>query len=1043
MLTIENKNAFKIHKTLIDSANKVIQLAIEHKIQNQQRQRVSISEFLRRSHQRLNHRIQTNNTVPFYVKELEEKIRESCSSNNQNQYPTSLENFDITIKISIARNLLLNRATWRDTIDMNNLDFNKCLNNIRIIRNNFYGHLKKYEISEADYNLTLDNLKKIIEKLVESFDQSRITFFLQEIENIQKIVTISVEEFEQFKTHIEIIQEQIQFLIKNFETLRNQTNENELKTKRIEEEINENKISNQNLSLDIEQVQNQLIELEGTINKFKRKEISRDLICDVIVIDARHFIELDQHKTILEELINSNQTDLIILQGIGGIGKTTLAIYLANKLYNEYDFKYKWFNNFDDLNEKYREILEKEFDHLVADKKYTINSLSEKLKEEQSKTLFVFDNFENLDNKKNYILGLPSKIKIIVTTRNQELTIGNASRKSKKFSLQTLNREQARQFLVETEEIKNLKLSEKKLNKILIDLMPNGSITPFKLNISVNLIAENKTEKLVNIMEKLKSNPNETVYIELLITSFNNKSPEKFLMYLSLLNTSFVEKDFFEKLLDEFDTNQIKETLELLSKQSLIRPIRKNDDYGYEVHDFIVQTVHERKNEDIVKIFFELVKKIEDICEEKIYKNILIENNILTHFNQILKYYLLNKQTNKALERASDQQELARTLNTASVANAKNLDYEKYLEYSLESLTIYEIIYKEEPYHPDLAAVLQNVGSAYCSNGKYQNYLEYSLKSFEKYKTIYKNEPFHPALAKSFKNVGAAYGRCNDYEKDLEYSLKSFEKYETIYKNEPYNIEMASILSNVGTSYAKIGDHKNGLEYSLKSLEINKIIHKDKPYHPDLISIFKNVSAAYRSNGESEKCLEYSLKSLEICENLIKEKPYHPDLASCYLYVSDAHGYNENYKMQLEYSLKALNIYETIYKGLPDQPELAKAFNSVAMAYCRNKKYEEQLEYSLKSLKIYEIIFQEKPTHPDLAAILNNVASAYGGNKKYEKQLEYSLKSFIECQIIFQDRPHNYMMELYMMEASYNILSSIFHICMLDKNKLIILRYFK
>jgi phosphosulfolactate synthase (CoM biosynthesis protein A) len=34
MVTNENKNAFKIHKTLIDTGNEVIQLSIEHKIRN-------------------------------------------------------------------------------------------------------------------------------------------------------------------------------------------------------------------------------------------------------------------------------------------------------------------------------------------------------------------------------------------------------------------------------------------------------------------------------------------------------------------------------------------------------------------------------------------------------------------------------------------------------------------------------------------------------------------------------------------------------------------------------------------------------------------------------------------------------------------------------------------------------------------------------------------------------------------------------------------------------------------------------------------------
>jgi hypothetical protein len=163
--------------------------------------------------------------------------------------------------------------------------------------------------------------------------------------------------------------------------------------------------------------------------------------------------------------------------------------------------------------------------------------------DEKSNILFVFDNIENIEEKKDYILKLPPKVKIIITTRNQELKITSLVRKSEKFALNTLDKIQAKNFLIEIEEIRNLDLSEEKLNNILNDLMPNNIITPFKLNIAVTLIADNETERLSKIIEILKKSPTEQVYIRLLIESFKeNKLPENILAYFSLLNKSFVQK---------------------------------------------------------------------------------------------------------------------------------------------------------------------------------------------------------------------------------------------------------------------------------------------------------------------------------------------------------------------------------------------------------------------------------------------------------------------------------------------------------------------
>jgi len=110
MVTNENKNAFKIHKTLIDTGNEVIQLSIEHKIRNLRdiRNNVSyssVSQFLETNYNNISQNRNYRNIPSKILNELKQKIRESYV-NNSNRYPDYLSDFDITMKLAIARNLL-------------------------------------------------------------------------------------------------------------------------------------------------------------------------------------------------------------------------------------------------------------------------------------------------------------------------------------------------------------------------------------------------------------------------------------------------------------------------------------------------------------------------------------------------------------------------------------------------------------------------------------------------------------------------------------------------------------------------------------------------------------------------------------------------------------------------------------------------------------------------------------------------------------------------------------------------------------------------
>ena len=74
---------------------------------------------------------------------------------NNHLYTNSLDDFDSKDSICISENLQINPSNgWKNISNLdkraNYLSFASCLNNIRNIRNTFYGHLSSYLIELND-----------------------------------------------------------------------------------------------------------------------------------------------------------------------------------------------------------------------------------------------------------------------------------------------------------------------------------------------------------------------------------------------------------------------------------------------------------------------------------------------------------------------------------------------------------------------------------------------------------------------------------------------------------------------------------------------------------------------------------------------------------------------------------------------------------------------------------------------------------------------------------------------------------------------------
>lgn len=310
-----------------------------------------------------------------------------------------------------------------------------------------------------------------------------------------------------------------------------------------------------------------------------------------------------------------------------------------------------------------------------------------------------------------------------------------------------------------------------------------------------------------------------------------------------------------------------------------------------------------------------------------------------------------------------DSTEIATVYNYYGISLGELGHYSLALEYSQKALSIRKTVLLEDDVN--LARSYNNVGWAYGFLGNHQTALDYQLNALDILKAKLPSE--HLDLAQSYSNVGIAYHALGKYQEALEYLQYALNVCSRAQLSE--HPILADIFDNIGSIYGNLGEYRKAQEYHLKALDIRQIILS--PDHPNLANSYNNVGASYSSLGNYHKAQEYHLKALDIRKEVLP--PEHPDLARSYDNVGGTYSDLGNYHKALEHHEIAMNIRE---KSLPPgHSDLARSYNNIGSAYFKLGNHHEALKCAQIAMKIWEESLA--PEHPDLALSYCNIAWSY------------------------------------------------------------------
>jgi tetratricopeptide (TPR) repeat protein len=227
----------------------------------------------------------------------------------------------------------------------------------------------------------------------------------------------------------------------------------------------------------------------------------------------------------------------------------------------------------------------------------------------------------------------------------------------------------------------------------------------------------------------------------------------------------------------------------------------------------------------------------------------------------------------------------------------------------------------------------------------------------------------------TLNNISQIYAARCDYDVALEYLGKALKIQQDIGDQSG----KGATLNNISQIYDARSDYDTALEYLQKSLKIRQEIG-DKSGEGTTLN---NISQIYNARCDYDVALEYLQKSLQIRQEIGDKSGEGVTLNN----ISTLCRAQCDYDLALEYLQRSLEIRQEI----GDKSGEGMTLNNISTLYHARCDYDTALEYLQRSLEIRLGIGDKRGE----GATLNNISQIYSARCDYEKALEYLSRALV------------------------------------------------
>lgn len=327
-------------------------------------------------------------------------------------------------------------------------------------------------------------------------------------------------------------------------------------------------------------------------------------------------------------------------------------------------------------------------------------------------------------------------------------------------------------------------------------------------------------------------------------------------------------------------------------------------------------------------------------------------------------------------------------------------------QFSIQSInhaiTILEIMYITEPYHPDIClakCVMADISQDVCKFDKAVDLLKFAYDGF----TQLCGTDNHPLMCEVLETMATINADVSQYNKSislLHSALALAQKKQT--QDYVVDPDVSKLMVSIASVYLKQGKYRDADQYIKDALtkdveifgEDNIIYNKVYTYHT-----FGEIKQAF---GEYAVALKSYQTALGILKETFGENGQHPEIARVLDSIALVYQNLAQYPLAHEYHKKASDLRNIIYNtedinGV--HPDVADGLDAKASTYYQQCMYSKALALYSESLSIRETVYGEG-VHFSIATSYRNLAATHMKMSNFSQAYE----SLNKCLVILKDK---------------------------------------
>lgn len=275
------------------------------------------------------------------------------------------------------------------------------------------------------------------------------------------------------------------------------------------------------------------------------------------------------------------------------------------------------------------------------------------------------------------------------------------------------------------------------------------------------------------------------------------------------------------------------------------------------------------------------------------------------------------------------------------------------------------------------AASLNELGVYAMEMGKYEDALQYFEKGLNiREKLLGEN---YPLTASSLNHLGRALIELNRYPEAEPFLLKSLHIRKKVLNSR--HVEVADTFNNLGILYAHKGDSQQARTYFEKALSIKEETYGDN--HPETATGYSNLGTLLRMTQQYADAQVYFEKARQIWKNNLGNQ--HPNVAIVLCNLGPVYSGMDQSEKARACLEKALSIWEAVLGS--QHLHVAMVFNNLGDLSQKDGDFETALQYYEHALDIKQNLFDQD--HVSLAVTLANIGDLLQSMGKAETAVTY------------------------------------------------------